>query len=78
MAHPPLYILRHGETEWNALERLQGHHDSPLTPLGQAQAAAQHQILAGEDLRGYTALSSPQARALQTAEIAMKLSLIHI
>ena len=72
MAHPPLYILRHGETEWNALGRLQGHHDSRLTPLGQAQAAAQHQILAGEDLRGYKALSSPQARALQTAEIAMK------
>lgn len=71
MAYPSLYILRHGETEWNASGRLQGHHDSPLTALGQAQAAAQHQILAQLDLSGYAALSSPQARALQTAEIAV-------
>ena len=72
MPCPLLYILRHGETEWNATGRLQGHHDSPLTARGRAQAEAQRQILAQEDLRGVIALSSPQARALQTAEIAVK------
>lgn len=72
MPYPPLYILRHGETEWNASGRLQGHHDSPLTARGKAQAAAQHQILTQEDLSGVEALSSPQARALQTARIALK------
>ena len=71
MAFPPLYILRHGETEWNAAGRLQGHHDSPLTDKGQAQAAAQHTILTGLDLNGFDAISSPQARALQTAKIAL-------
>ena len=72
MPHPPLYILRHGETEWNASGRLQGHHDSPLTARGRAQAAAQFEVLAQNDLRAYSAFSSPQARALQTAEIALK------
>ena len=72
MPHPLLYILRHGETEWNASGRLQGHHDSPLTARGRAQAAAQHQILSREDLSGIMALCSPQARALQTAKIALK------
>lgn len=71
-AYPPLYILRHGETEWNATGRLQGHHDSPLTALGRQQAAAQRQILAEVDLTGYQALSSPQARARQTASLALK------
>jgi probable phosphoglycerate mutase len=31
-------IIRHGETEWNAINREQGHLDSPLTALGLAQA----------------------------------------
>lgn len=70
-ARPPLFILRHGETEWNAAGRLQGHHDSPLTPAGQTQAAAQNAILSDQDLRGYCAISSPQARAYQTAVIAL-------
>jgi len=68
---PPLYILRHGETEWNAEGRLQGHLDSPLTPRGLAQAKAQHAILAAQDLSGFQAFASPQLRALTTASIAL-------
>lgn len=70
--YPPLYVLRHGETAWNAEGRLQGCFDSHLTPLGISQAKAQHGILAREDLSGYRALSSPQGRAFQTAAIAMQ------
>lgn len=44
--HAPIYLIRHGETEWNRAGRLQGHGDSALTPLGRAQAA-----LVGRTLR---------------------------
>jgi len=67
---PPLYILRHGETEWNATGRLQGRFDSPLTIAGRAQAEAQRKILQANDLRGFSAISSPQGRAVETARIA--------
>ena len=43
---PELWVLRHGETEWNTEERLQGRLDSALTPKGVDQALAQGQILA--------------------------------
>ena len=33
-----LYIVRHGETEWNVKDRIQGHKDSPLTSQGIRQA----------------------------------------
>ena len=29
-----LYIVRHGQTEWNVLEKFQGQLNSPLTPEG--------------------------------------------
>jgi bisphosphoglycerate-dependent phosphoglycerate mutase len=33
-----IYLVRHGETEWNVEHRMQGHQDSPLTNLGIKQA----------------------------------------
>ncbi|AXI48905.1 histidine phosphatase family protein [Sulfitobacter sp. SK012] len=69
---PPLYILRHGETDWNATGRLQGRFDSPLTQRGVAQAKAQNSILGRHDLAGFKAISSPQGRAFRTAEIALE------
>ncbi|HBB85340.1 MAG TPA: histidine phosphatase family protein [Sulfitobacter sp.] len=72
MSHyPTLYILRHGETEWNLANRLQGHFDSSLTEKGRAQAMAQNAILQRCELSGFAALSSPQGRALTTAQIAL-------
>lgn len=68
---PPLYILRHGETAWNAQGLLQGRFDSPLTEAGLQQAARQHRILAQQDLTGFTAISSPQGRAYETAKRAV-------
>lgn len=71
MPFPPLYILRHGETLWNATGRLQGRYDSPLTSAGVAQARAQRRILGARDLTGCTAICSPQGRARRTAQIAL-------
>ena len=68
---PELYILRHGETFWNAENRMQGELNSPLTQKGQMQAARQAEILRARDLTGFTFISSPQGRAFQTAGIAL-------
>ncbi len=40
-----LYVLRHGQTEWNLAGRMQGRMDSPLTALGEAQADAHGALL---------------------------------
>ncbi|MCA1777310.1 MAG: histidine phosphatase family protein [Loktanella sp.] len=71
MIYPELYILRHGQTAWNAEGRMQGWLDSPLTPQGLRDAARQHEILQAHDLTGFTAFSSPLGRALETAAIAV-------
>lgn len=71
MTFPPLYILRHGQTVWNAQKRIQGSLDSPLTDMGKAQARQQNTILRRRDLTGFTAVTSPQGRAVETANIAL-------
>jgi len=71
MSFPDLYILRHGQTEWNAEHRVQGGLDSPLTARGREEAARQRALLATCDLTGFRALTSPQGRAVQTAAIAL-------
>ncbi|MEC7258219.1 MAG: histidine phosphatase family protein [Pseudomonadota bacterium] len=68
--YPEIYILRHGETEWNREGRFQGGFDSSLTPLGRQQALDQNRILQALELGGYQWMCSPQERALETAEIA--------
>lgn len=62
-----IYLVRHGETEWNAAGRWQGWKDSNLTELGRQQAAQ-----AGEALRGCGAVAmftSDAGRAVETARI---------
>lgn len=72
MSHPPLYLLRHGQTDWNRDRRIQGQMESDLTELGRGHAARQGEILAGLDLPdGIGAFCSPQRRTRQTAEIAL-------
>ncbi|NHF74306.1 histidine phosphatase family protein [Paracoccus xiamenensis] len=71
MGFPDLYLMRHGQTEWNAAGRMQGHQDSPLTVLGRQQAARQADIMAPILATGQQVarISSPLGRAVQTAEI---------
>lgn len=61
-----VWLLRHGETEWNVQRRLQGHNDSPLTELGLASArAVARRLLNAEPNVIYT---SDLGRAHRTAE----------
>jgi len=70
-AYPDIYVLRHGETTWNAEGRMQGVLNSPLTSKGISQAERQGRLLQGQDLTGFQVLVSPQGRAFQTAAIAL-------
>lgn len=62
-----IYLVRHGETEWNALMRYQGQTDVPLSENGRRQARLLAQRLAGEEFRGFYA--SDLKRAYETATI---------
>ena len=66
-----IYLVRHGQTEWNACGRFQGALDSPLTPRGRAQAAAVGKRLAEqlEPTRAVTLVASPLGRAQETARL---------
>lgn len=66
-----IYLVRHGQTEFNAARRMQGHLDSPLTALGRAQARAAAERLRREipDTAGWRIVASPLGRAQATARI---------
>ena len=65
-----IFLIRHGETEWNLARRHQGRLDSPLTPHGIAQARAIGELLATlPEAERAPIVASPQGRALRTAEI---------
>ncbi len=62
-----IYIVRHGETEWNARQIIQGHLDSPLTSVGKKQAKELAGMLKGIEFDA--AFSSDLLRAKRTAKI---------
>lgn len=66
-----IYLVRHGETEFNRERRLQGHVDSPLTALGRRQIEAVATRLRSliDDLRGWRIVASPLGRTVRSAEI---------
>jgi probable phosphoglycerate mutase len=66
-----IILIRHGETEWNKLGRLQGHLDIDLSELGRGQAALLAARLATEQALGMrfdACYSSDLSRARHTAE----------
>lgn len=69
--YPDLFVLRHGETEWNVAGRFQGRMNSPLTVRGKAHAMKQKELLSGVKNLPEIAHVSPQERASQTAGIAL-------
>lgn len=62
-----LYLVRHGETDWNAQRRIQGKTDIRLNDTGRAQADTTARLLARREWDGV--LSSPLSRAFETASI---------
>jgi probable phosphoglycerate mutase len=66
-----IYLLRHGQTEHNVAQRIQGRCDSPLTELGKAQARAMGAKLRGliGDDAEFAIVASPLPRALASAEL---------
>ena len=65
-----IYMIRHGQTDWNAEGRLQGQRDIPLNALGRAQASRN-----GEKLReligraeDFVFIASPLSRTRETME----------
>ena len=62
-----IILVRHGETDWNATGRIQGHNDTPLNAVGRRQARQVARRLAREPVRALYA--SDLARAFETATI---------
>ncbi|MCL6639620.1 MAG: alpha-ribazole phosphatase [Firmicutes bacterium] len=65
-----IYLVRHGETTWNALMKFQGHTDVPLSDTGRRQAEMLARRLAAEKFTAFYA--SDLQRAYETAEIIAK------
>jgi len=61
-----LILWRHGNTAWNASDRVQGHDDVPLNDLGHQQAAAAARLLAA--LQPDAIVTSDLRRATDTAQ----------
>lgn len=59
-----IFMVRHGQTQWNKEHRLQGHKNSPLTELGKQQAIQAKQSLAQYEI--HKAYVSPLQRAQDT------------
>ena len=67
---PRLWLVRHGQTDWNAARRWQGHADPGLSEIGRAQAVALADTLSQATERPWSRLfASDLARARETAAI---------
>jgi probable phosphoglycerate mutase len=71
---PTIYLIRHGETDWNRDRRYQGQRDIPLNDKGRAQARRNGEALRAllPDIAACEFISSPLSRARDTMEIVRK------
>ena len=67
----PFYLIRHGQTDWNAEGRFQGSVDIPLNDHGRGQAKRNGEAFKVElpNVEGWQFISSPLSRARETMEI---------
>lgn len=71
-----LYFVRHGQTEWNAIHRMQGRWNSDLNETGREQAQVNGKLLATSNIE--TIIASPLDRTRQTADIINRYLNVHI
>ena len=67
-----LYFIRHGETDWNKIQRYQGQTDIPLNDTGRGQAARNGRVLGevlGASKSTLEIVASPLERATETMEL---------
>lgn len=64
-----LYFMRHGETDWNRLRKIQGQADNPLNEAGRKEAIRSGKILSA--IRFDKCYCSPLRRARETAEAVL-------
>ncbi len=72
MKETEIILIRHGETEWNSQKRMQGHSNSDLSSVGQAQIQALGQWM--KNVPFDLIYSSDSLRAKQTAEAITQFS----
>ena len=72
MKETEIILIRHGETEWNSQQRMQGHSNSDLSSVGQAQIQALGQWM--KFVPFDQIYSSDSLRAKQTAEAITQFS----
>lgn len=65
-----IFLVRHGQTEWNQQNRLQGHKNSPLTENGRKQACMTREALLNQSID--KAYVSPLQRARDTLDIILE------
>jgi phosphoserine phosphatase len=67
-----IFLVRHGETQWNIEHRIQGHGNSPLTENGKLQAESLAVYFQKHNIGFDCAYSSTSGRAYNTAKIILK------
>lgn len=65
-----ILVTRHGQTDWNAIEKLQGQTDIELNDVGRRQAEETSKLIKDEKID--LIITSPLKRAKETAEIINK------
>ena len=72
MSTMSLYLVRHGQTDWNAEARFQGQMDIELNELGRSQAFQNGRKLAGllgDQAEHFDFVASPLSRTRETMEL---------
>ncbi|MDY0278046.1 MAG: histidine phosphatase family protein [Acholeplasma sp.] len=67
-----LYLVRHGQTNFNSMRLIQGRVDAPLNLIGKKQAKTAGQTLKGLNVKFDHIISSPLSRALETGYLVGK------